>query len=467
MTQALNQGYKGLAWIASFAFFMQTLDVTILNTALPMIAHDLQESPLNMQLTVISYALTVALFMPLSGWLADRYGTLTIFRYAVLLFVVGSICCALSSSLNILILSRILQGVGGAIMMPVARLTLIKAIPKTELLPAWNLMAMAGLTGPILGPLLGGWLVTYASWHWIFLINIPVGLLGIFFARFHMPNLTGVRTSFDRIGFVLFSGGIVLATLGLDFIGEMKRDRHLAIFLIIMGILLIGSYVFYAKGKRNVLFPLSVFLNRTFSLSMIGNLLIRLSSAGVPFLLPLMLQLGLGYPPDQAGMLMVPLAISSIIMKPIVTRLLNKFGYKRTLVHVSILLFFAILGLGFIGYQQNLIFCIVIIMFYGACISMIFSSVNTLMVSELKDSQVSTGTTLLSIVQQIGISLGIAVASVVLNLYHHHRAQSELMHSFSNTFFTLSIFGVLSVVTFLYLRPNVGESLRNKRKAKE
>ncbi|MFC0309637.1 DHA2 family efflux MFS transporter permease subunit [Gallibacterium trehalosifermentans] len=463
----LSKAHRGLAWIASFAFFMQTLDVTILNTALPMIAHDLNESPLNMQLTVISYALTVALFMPLSGWLADRYGTLIVFRYSVLLFVLGSVLCAISGSLDMLILSRIVQGVGGAMMMPVARLTLIKAVPKTELLAAWNLMAMAGLTGPILGPLLGGWLVTYASWHWIFLINIPVGLLGVFFARFYLPNLKGIKASFDRTGFILFSGGIVLATLGLDFIGEAKRDWHRAIILIVVGLLLIAGYVLYAKGKRNVLFPLSVFLNRTFTLSLIGNVLIRLSASSVPFLLPLMLQIGLGYPADQAGMLMVPLAISSIVMKPVITKILEKFGYKRTLVVASGLLTIAVYGLGLMSYSQNLIFSVVIIMFYGACISMIFSSVNTLMVSELKEDQVSAGTTLLSIVQQIGISLGIAVASVVLNLYHHHSAQNELLQSFSNTFFTLSVFGGLSMLTFLCFRADVGDVMRHKRDTTE
>lgn len=464
MASQLSKEYRGLAWIASVAFFMQTLDVTILNTSLPTIARDLNESPLNMQLTVISYALTVALFMPLSGWIADRYGTLNVFRYAVAMFVIGSIFCAFSSSLNVLILSRIVQGVGGAMMMPVARLTLIKAVPKSQLLSAWNLMAMAGLTGPIMGPLLGGFLVTYMSWHWIFLINIPVGVIGIWCARFYMPNLIGTASRFDIIGFALFSGGIVLATLGLDFIGEAMRDKDLASSFVVIGFLLVGSYVFYAKGKQRVLFPLSVFRNSTFSLSMIGNILIRLSSAGVPFLLPLMLQLGLGYPPDKAGMMMVPLAISSIIMKPINTKIIVKFGYKKTLICVSVLLTLAILCLGLVGIYQQLWWSIISIMFYGACISMIFSSVNTLMVSELKDDQVSAGTTLLSVVQQIGISLGIAAASVVLNLYYQHTAQGTgLIANFSYTFFTLSVFGILSLVTFLFYRADVGAVMQNKR----
>lgn len=464
MASQLSKEYRGLAWISSIAFFMQTLDVTILNTSLPTIARDLNESPLNMQLTIISYALTVALFMPLSGWIADRYGTLKVFRYSVAMFVIGSIFCAFSSSLNVLILSRIVQGVGGAMMMPVARLTLIKTVPKSQLLSAWNLMAMAGLTGPIMGPLLGGFLVTYMSWHWIFLINIPVGVIGIWCARFYMPNLIGTASRFDIIGFVLFSGGIVLATLGLDFIGEAMRDKDLASSFVVIGFLLVGSYVLYAKGKKRVLFPLSVFRNSTFSLSMISNILIRLSSAGVPFLLPLMLQLGLGYSPDKAGMMMVPLAISSIIMKPINTKIIAKFGYKKTLICVSILLTLAILCLGLVGIYQQLWWTIISIMFYGACISMIFSSVNTLMVSELKDDQVSAGTTLLSVVQQIGISLGIAAASVVLNLYYQHTAQgTELIASFSYTFFTLSIFGILSLVTFLFYRTDVGAVMQNKR----
>ena len=174
----MNQTNKNrsLAWIAATAFFMQSLDATILNTALPAISVDLHQSPLEMQMAVISYALTVALFIPMSGWLADKHGTLKIFRLAVGLFVLGSVFCAMSYSLNMLVASRVVQGFGGALMMPVARLAIIRTIPKNQLLPIWNTMAMAGLTGPIIGPVLGGWLVTYATWHWIFLINIPIDI---------------------------------------------------------------------------------------------------------------------------------------------------------------------------------------------------------------------------------------------------------------------------------------------------
>ena len=210
MSQAKK--HRSLAWIAATAFFMQSLDATILNTALPAISVDLHQSPLEMQMAVISYALTVALFIPMSGWLADKYGTLKIFRLAVGLFVLGSVFCAMSYSLNMLVASRVVQGFGGALMMPVARLAIIRTIPKNQLLPIWNTMAMAGLTGPIIGPVLGGWLVTYATWHWIFLINIPIGLAGIWLAIRFMPNVTGKNRHLDWLGFFLFGGGLVGVT---------------------------------------------------------------------------------------------------------------------------------------------------------------------------------------------------------------------------------------------------------------
>lgn len=191
----------GLPWIAAMAFFMQALDATILNTALPAIAQSLNRSPLAMQSAVISYTLTVALLIPVSGWLADRYGTRKVFIVAVSLFTLGSLACALSGSLTSLVAFRVVQGVGGAMMMPVARLALLRAYPRSELLPVLNFVTMPGLIGPVLGPMLGGVLVTYATWHWIFLINIPMGIAGIIYARKYMPDFTTPRRRFDFLGF--------------------------------------------------------------------------------------------------------------------------------------------------------------------------------------------------------------------------------------------------------------------------
>ena len=274
MSQAKK--HRSLAWIAATAFFMQSLDATILNTALPAISVDLHQSPLEMQMAVISYALTVALFIPMSGWLADKYGTLKIFRLAVGLFVLGSVFCAMSYSLNMLVASRVVQGFGGALMMPVARLAIIRTIPKNQLLPIWNTMAMAGLTGPIIGPVLGGWLVTYATWHWIFLINIPIGLAGIWLAIRFMPNVTGKNRHLDWLGFFLFGGGLVGVTLGLDLVSEVHADKFSALLILFGGILFLVGYYLHAKKAANALIPLSLFSVRTFNIDSFANLMVRL-----------------------------------------------------------------------------------------------------------------------------------------------------------------------------------------------
>lgn len=220
MSGKKGRSMAGLPWIAAMAFFMQALDATILNTALPAIAHSLNRSPLAMQSAIISYTLTVAMLIPVSGWLADRFGTRRVFIIAVSLFTLGSLACALSSSLTELVIFRVIQGIGGAMMMPVARLALLRAYPRSELLPVLNFVTMPGLVGPILGPVLGGVFVTWASWHWIFLINIPIGVIGILYARKYMPNFTTPRRRFDIGGFLLFGLSLVLFSSGIELFGE-------------------------------------------------------------------------------------------------------------------------------------------------------------------------------------------------------------------------------------------------------
>ncbi|MGL6296447.1 MAG: MFS transporter, partial [Plesiomonas sp.] len=228
----------GLPWIAAMALFMQTLDATILNTALPAMAASLQRSPIAMQSAIISYTLTVALLIPISGWMADRFGTKRVFLTAVSLFILGSLSCAMSGNLGMLIGSRILQGVGGAMMMPVARLALIRAYPREQLLPVLNFVTMPGLVGPVLGPLLGGWLVTYTSWHWIFLINLPIGLLGLWYAKRCMPDIRMPTHRLDWRGFLFFGLGLVLITLGMELFGENSLGHGIAYAILGSGILL-------------------------------------------------------------------------------------------------------------------------------------------------------------------------------------------------------------------------------------
>ena len=272
MTEKKARSMAGLPWIAAMAFFMQALDATILNTALPAIAQSLNRSPLAMQSAIISYTLTVAMLIPVSGWLADRFGTRKVFMLAVTLFTLGSLACALSTSLTELVIFRVLQGIGGAMMMPVARLALLRAYPRSELLPVLNFVTMPGLVGPILGPVLGGVLVTWASWHWIFLINIPIGVAGLIYARKYMPNFTTPRRSFDMGGFFLFGLSLVLFSSGMELFGEKIVATWLALAIILSGILLFLLYIRHARRHPTPLISLSLFNTRTFSVGIAGNI---------------------------------------------------------------------------------------------------------------------------------------------------------------------------------------------------
>lgn len=289
MSGKKGRSMAGLPWIAAMAFFMQALDATILNTALPAIAHSLNRSPLAMQSAIISYTLTVAMLIPVSGWLADRFGTRRVFIIAVSLFTLGSLACALSSSLTELVIFRVIQGIGGAMMMPVARLALLRAYPRSELLPVLNFVTMPGLVGPILGPVLGGVFVTWASWHWIFLINIPIGVIGILYARKYMPNFTTPRRRFDIGGFLLFGLSLVLFSSGIELFGEKIVATWQALAVIAVSLLLLVAYVRHARRYPTPLISLSLFKTHTFSVGIAGNLATRLGTGCVPFLMPLML----------------------------------------------------------------------------------------------------------------------------------------------------------------------------------
>lgn len=460
------ENYRPLAWIAAMALFMQSLDATILNTALPAISASLGESPLEMQMAVISYSLTVAAIIPLSGWIADRFGTRQTFQAAVLVFGLGSLACAMSSSLNVLIASRILQGVGGALMMPVARLAIIRNVQKSHLISAWNLMAMAGLIGPVLGPILGGWFVMHMTWHWIFFINIPIAVVGIGVANQYMKNDYGTSSRLDWVGFLLFASGLVALTFGLDVIAEDIHQKAKALILISSGVGLLLIYVIYASRIENALIPLSLWKIRTFRLGLLGNLFVRISGSGVPFLLPLMLQITFHYDAQTAGLMIAPIALSSILVKTSTTKLLMKFGYKRALIVDAILMTCAIATMSCLNENTPLWIYVPIVMWYGGCMSLMFTAVNTLTISDLNDKQASAGSTVLSMMQQVGIGFGIAVSSVILALWRAHlgNEQLELAKAFSNTFLISASFGLVLALLMACLHKNDGDNLRKKAK---
>ena len=456
-----SNSYRGLAWVAAMALFMQSLDATILNTALPAISSDLHKPAFEMQMAIIAYSLAVALFIPLTAWAAVKFGTLTVFRAAVLTFILGSIACAAAPNLESLILARVIQGMGGAFMMPVARLAIIQAVPKQQLVNAWNLMATAGLIGPILGPILGGWLVIHASWHWIFLINIPIGALGILASGRVMSNIKGEAEKLDWAGFLLFALGLVGITLGLDLLGESQHSAITTYSVLVVGVLLLVAYCSYAKNNEDAILPLSLFRTRTFRLGIIANIFIRLSASGVPFLLPLMFQLSFGYSAEMSGWLLAPIALISVILKILIGRILNRWGYKTTLISSALLMAGSVISMAWLDKQSSLTWVICNLMWYGACMSIIFTSINTLTVGDLSKQQAGTGSTVLSIVQQVGIGFGIAISSIILNLYRHFFSASDgLQQAFSYTFLTSSLFAIALVWSLMKLHKHDGDHLR-------
>lgn len=455
----------GLPWIAAMAFFMQALDATILNTALPAIALSLNRSPLAMQSAVISYTLTVAMLIPVSGWLADRFGTRKVFIAAVSLFTLGSLACALSGSLTMLVLFRIVQGIGGAMMMPVARLALLRAYPRSELLPVLNFVTMPGLVGPVLGPLLGGVLVTWASWHWIFLINIPVGVLGIFYARKYMPDFTTPKRRFDFTGFVLFGIGLVMLSSGIELFGEKIVASSIALAVTSGGIILLLLYIAHARRHPTPLIPLPMFKTRTFSVGILGNIASRLGTGCIPFLMPLMLQVGFGYTAILAGCMMAPTALGSILAKSTVTQVLRWFGYRKTLTGISVIIGVLIASFALQSPAASLALLLLPLFVLGMAMSTQFTAMNTITLADLNDSNASSGNSMLAVTQQLAISFGVAVSAAVLRFYSNF--DGTTVDHFHATFLTMGVVTVFSGLVFMLLKPGDGRHLiadREKRK---
>lgn len=468
MTKKKARSMAGLPWIAAMAFFMQALDATILNTALPAIAQSLNRSPLAMQSAIISYTLTVAMLIPVSGWLADRFGTRKIFMLAVTLFTLGSLACALSTSLTELVIFRVLQGIGGAMMMPVARLALLRAYPRSELLPVLNFVTMPGLVGPILGPVLGGVFVTLASWHWIFLINIPIGVAGLFYARKYMPDFTTPRRSFDMGGFFLFGLSLVLFSSGMELFGEKIVATWMALSVILSGILLFLLYIRHARRHPTPLISLGLFNTRTFSVGIAGNIASRLGTGCVPFLMPLMLQVGFGYPALIAGCMMAPTAMGSILAKSTVTQVLRWFGYRKTLVGVTVFIGLMIAQFSLQSAALPVWMLILPLFVLGMAMSTQFTSMNTITLADLTDENASSGNSVLAVTQQLSISLGVAVSAAVLRFYEGFDS-ANTVEQFHYTFITMGALTVVSALVFMLLKPKDGRNLikeRHKEKAK-
>lgn len=456
-------------WIVAFGFFMQALDTTIVNTALPSMAKSLGESPLHMHMVVVSYVLTVAVMLPASGWLADRVGVRNIFFTAIILFTLGSLFCAMAGTLNALILARVLQGIGGAMMVPVGRLTVMKIVPREQYMAAMTFVTLPGQIGPLVGPALGGLLVEYASWHWIFLINIPVGIIGAIATLCLMPNYTMQTRRFDASGFILLALGMATLTLALDGQKGLGISSLTLSLLVAAGVLSLLFYLWHARGNENALFSLALFRNKTFSLGLSGSFAGRIGSGMLPFMTPVFLQIGLGFSPFHAGLMMIPMVMGSMGMKRIVVQVVNRFGYRRVLVAATLglaaisLLFMATALLGWYWLLPLVLFV------QGMINSSRFSSMNTLTLKDLPDDLASSGNSMLSMVMQLSMSIGVTVAGILLGMYGQHTisADSAVIHQvFLYTYLTMALIIALPALIFIRVPDDTSKNVviaRHKR----
>jgi EmrB/QacA subfamily drug resistance transporter len=454
---------KFLPLILATSIFMQMLDSTILNTSLPSIATDLNESPLNMQNAIISYVLTLALFMPVNGFLADKFGTRKIFITSLIIFSLGSIFCAMSQNLDQLVISRVIQGIGGSLMTPVGRLALIKSFEKNELVKAMNFAIIPALIGPILGPLVGGYMVDYLSWHWIFLINIPFGLLGIILSLKYMPDYRSSEITFDLKGFLIFASASLLLSISLELFGNVQNTTPV-LLIFTLGFLMIYYYYVHAKKTKNPIFPLNLFQVRTFRVGILGNLATRLGISAIPLLLPLMIQIAYGESAVISGWIVAPMALTAMIGKSFVIRILNYFGYRRTLMGNTFIIGLLIASLGLPGIHSNIYWFVPIIAIMGFFNSIQFTAMNTIAIADLRDSHTSSGNSLLAVNQQLSVGFGIAIGLIILKVFENNTAitQGVIHLAFRYTFFTVGFLTIFTGLVFRRLHWSDGENMKSQ-----
>jgi len=452
-----------LPWLVAVAFFMESLDTTILNTAAPAIADALHVAPLSMKSVLSSYTLSLAVFIPISGWMADRFGTRRVFSSAIGLFTLGSLLCGISTEIHALVACRILQGCGGAMMVPVGRLTLVRAFAKSELVRTMAFVAIPSLVAPMLGPVAGGLIVGYLHWRVIFFVNIPIGFLGLVMVYLHLPDFREAHThALDVGGFLLFGAGIGLLSYVLEVFGEHTLTAIEIVALLAISAALLTTYGFRATRARYPLLPLKLFCIRTFRSAVSGSFFTRLGIGGIPFLFPLLYQVGLGYTPIQSGLLLMPQAISAMSLKVLMPKVLARIGYRAVLVSNTLIIglqivLFATIGIGtpvwLIALQT---FC------FGFFTSLQYTSMNTLVYADIAEEQTSSASTIASTMQQMSISFGVATASLATAFFvpdRFHSAPGDMIHGIHHAFLALGGLTVVSTAIFAGLKRDDGNNV--------
>lgn len=464
-----SKALRYLPFLVASAFFMQMLDATILNTAIPTIARSFNSHPLQLHSLVTAYMLTVCVLMPASGWISDKLGSRRTFLLAISVFSVGSLLCALSASVTMMTVCRVIQGIGGAFLMPVGRLVILRSYPRSMFVNVLNIVTIPALLGPLLGPVLGGIIVQYASWHWIFLINIPVGMAGLWATWKLMPDLKAVREQkFDWPGFFLFSSSAVLATIGLSSAGGITDKPRMVILTSAGGILQLLYWVLAFRSKAPIFSP-ALFRIRNFAIGIAGNIVCRLGGSCLPYLMPLFFQVVLGYSALQSGMSLIPLALSNLLAKTVAPRLLGKFGYRNIMVVNTFTIGALLASFHFVGPGTHELILLGMLALLGGANSIQFTCMNTLTLIDLPNADASSGNSLLSTIMQLSIAVSIAAASLLLDSFGGHSATSgkAVETAFHTTFATIGAIAAASSFIFALVDKDKGITRKRKKQLEE
>ncbi|HVA11928.1 MAG TPA: MFS transporter [Stellaceae bacterium] len=447
--------------IVACSLFMEQLDSTIIATALPTIARSLDEDPLRLNLAITCYLLSLSIFIPLSGWMADRFGARTVFRAAIGVFMIGSIFCGLSNTLWEFVIARMIQGMGGAMMSPVGRFVMLRSVPKSDLLRAMIIVTTPAMLGPVFGPPLGGFIVTYFSWRWIFFINVPIAFLGIVLVTLFVENLRedNIRP-IDWPGFILTGVGLSCLVFGFEIAGRGGLPASVVAAMIVIGIICITVYVWHAKRTAFPVIDLGLLRIPTFRVGVTGGTLTRMGIGALPFLLPLMMQLGFGYSPIVSGLVTFASAAGALTMRLTATRIIRRFGYRNTLLFNAFLTS-ALLGVNALWRPDTslpLIFGV--LLFGGFFRSLQFSAINTLGYSDVPASLMSRATPFASMAQQLAMSIGIGTGALMLHLTLLARGHTTLGPSdFTPAFIGVGLISICAVPIFARLSPDAGEGM--------
>ena len=452
-----------LPWLVAVAFFMESLDTTILNTAVPAVSQALQVTPLSMKAVLASYTLSLAVFIPISGWMADRFGTRRVFASAIGLFTLGSLLCGISNNIHLLVLCRVIQGCGGAMMVPVGRLTLVRTFPKSDLVRVMSFVSIPALVGPMLGPIAGGLIVHYLHWRLIFFVNLPIGLLGLVLVYLHLPDYREAKTPpLDLVGLILFGSGIGLLSYVLEVFGEHTLSIREVFGILAISLALLAGYALHANSTKFPLLQMALFKIRTFRAAVSGSFFTRLGIGGVPFLLPLLYQVGLGFSPVQSGLLIMPQAIAAMSMKAIMTKLLRHVGYRGVLISNTIVIGILLILFGTIGLDTSVWMILLLAFLYGGFTSLQYTSMNTLFYADIKEEDTSMASSMASTMQQMSISFGVAIAGLATAFFLPAGTSATpiaFVHGIHKAFFALGGLTVLSTIIFRRLREGDGDNV--------